>query len=201
MAPPVNIGLYMESLCPDCVDFTLGQLEKAEKEVGTIMKITFYPFGNTKITRQSPYNYEYVCQHGPVECRGNILETCALNYITDEPSKFTFIHCMEYFISKESEKPSNIDNIALKCAKSIKFDERILMSCANSTAGNVLEYYVGTETAKLRPKHEFVPWVTVNGIHTDKIQHDATENLTKLVCDTYLGPDKPQICFNQKYGK
>ena len=41
------------------------------------------------------------------------------------------------------------------------------------------------QTLALNPAHQYVPWITINGKHTDDIQDKATSNLLKLVCDTY----------------
>ena len=33
--------------------------------------------------------------------------------------------------------------------------------------------------------HKYVPWVTVNGIHTEDIQSKAQDDLVGLICSTY----------------
>ena len=43
-----------------------------------------WPYGNAKETKAVfKDEYKFTCQHGPNECLGNILEACALFYITD----------------------------------------------------------------------------------------------------------------------
>ena len=51
------------------------------------------------------------------------------------------------------------------------------------------------ETMVLDPPHYYVPWITLNGTHTEEIQSKATTNLLKLVCDTYP-LHKPKECEN-----
>ena len=53
---------------------------------------------------------------------------------------------------------------------------------------------MGLLTEALSPAHTYVPWVTVNGVHTEDIQTKAQDDLIKLVCDTYSGESKPEAC-------
>ena len=53
--------------------------------------------------------------------------------------------------------------------------------------GNLYEHNMALLTEALKPKHKYVPWITVNGIHTEEINDEATEDLLKLVCKTYTG--------------
>jgi interferon gamma-inducible protein 30 len=55
----------------------------------------------------------------------------------------------------------------------------------NSKLGNQLQHAYAVQTDSLQPKHTYVPWVTVNGIHTEDIENRALENLVKLICQTY----------------
>ncbi len=67
----------------------------------------------------------------------------------------------------------------------MKLDFSELSQCANSEDGIAIEYFMGGQTVNLSPPHTFVPWVTIDGQHTDTIQTKATTNLLRLVCDTY----------------
>jgi interferon gamma-inducible protein 30 len=49
-------------------------------------------------------------------------------------------------------------------------------------------------TNALQPPHQYVPWVTLNGVHTAEIQSKAENNLIQLICDTYQGSPKPEAC-------
>ncbi len=53
-------------------------------------------------------------------------------------------------------------------------------------------------TDNLNPSHTYVPWVTVNGVHTEEIQNQAQDNLVKLICNTYPDMIKPQACGTQQ---
>ena len=51
--------------------------------------------------------------------------------------------------------------------------------------GVAIEYLMAGQTLALDPPHNWVPWITINGQHTDEIQDKATTNLLQLVCETY----------------
>ena len=59
---------------------------------------------------------------------------------------------------------------------------------------------MAVKTNALKPQHQYVPWVTLNGKHTEKLQREAENNLLKLVCKYYTGP-KPSACEQQQIGR
>jgi len=64
-----------------------------------------------------------------------------------------------------------------------------------NSKGNELQHKMGMLTEALSPAHTYVPWVTVNGVHTEEIQAQAQDNLIKLICDTYSNAAKPVACY------
>lgn len=82
---------------------------------------------------------------------------------------------------------------AVQCAQKAGLNMMKILECATSPEGNKLEHDMAVKTDKLNPAHQYVPWFTVNGIHTEEIQNQAQEDLLKLICDTYQGP-KPEAC-------
>ena len=72
-----------------------------------------------------------------------------------------------------------------KCTKKLNLDYNVLTECANSLEGVAIEYLMAGQTLALDPPHNWVPWITINGQHTDEIQDKATTNLLQLVCETY----------------
>lgn len=58
-------------------------------------------------------------------------------------------------------------------------------ACTNSQLGNQLQHIYAVQTENLQPAHKYVPWVTVNGKHTETMEHEAERDLIKLICKTY----------------
>ena len=51
--------------------------------------------------------------------------------------------------------------------------------------GNILEHAIGAKTESLDPPHNYVPWIVVDGEHSDKVQQAAMDNLLDLICQLY----------------
>lgn len=192
-APLVNFDLYYESLCPDCQQFIVSQLYPTFTKVGAIMNLTLVPYGNANEKKQGSL-WKFECQHGEQECIGNLLETCAIHVMSGNMVKvMPFINCME-----------SSRHLPMKAAKTcagkhgVPLDE--VLNCYNSTEGNQLEHEMALRTDALRPPHQYVPWVVLNGVHTEKINKEAMENLLKLICETYTGP-KPSACVKPEKEK
>ncbi len=75
--------------------------------------------------------------------------------------------------------------VATKCAAKAQIDFSKIDACTQSKLGNQLQHAYAAQTESLQPPHQYVPWVTVNGIHTEDIERDAEKNLIKLICKTY----------------
>lgn len=193
-AGPVNLTLYYESLCPDCKRFFATQLYQTWKAVGTkVLNLTLVPYGNARETEDKG-TWVFECQHGKEECVGNIIETCSINILKDINVYFDFIYCME-------GKTSMPEVAAKECAfgMGIESDLPAIMTCANGAQGNMLEHQMALMTDALNPPHQYVPWVTINGVHTEKMERMAEEDLLSLVCETYKGIP-PKVCL-QDYNK
>ena len=72
-----------------------------------------------------------------------------------------------------------------QCARQHQIDYFSIMNCVNGQEGSKLQHQMALMTKALNPPHEYVPWVTLNGIHTEQIQLEAQNHLLKLICDTY----------------
>lgn len=185
-AEPVNFTLYYESLCNGCRDFIKDQLFHTYMALGeSVMNLTLVPYGNAKERKTIFGHWKFNCQHGREECVGNVIETCALNMEKNKSVSFQFIHCMEGI----GEYP----NAAKKCAPKFNINYDTLMTCANGDQGAELEHIMAVKTGALDPPHKYVPWVTLNGVHTEEIENKAMTDLMSLICETYKGP-KPHAC-------
>ena len=79
---PVALELYYESLCPYCQDFIKTQLTPTWDTLRDTGIFTFkmFPYGNAYTTDDDGDGiWEFDCQHGNEECRGNIWEICLID--------------------------------------------------------------------------------------------------------------------------
>lgn len=190
-ASPVSIGLYYEILCGGCRDFIRDQLYPTYLKVGDIMSVTLVPYGNAE-ERWDGTQWKYMCQHGPAECVGNAIESCAISILNKTSAYLPFIHCLELNVG------SSPISTAEQCASQLGIDFEAIDKCQSGPLGNKLEHEMALKTNALQPRHDYVPWITMNGKHTEKIQEDATFQLLQLVCDNYMGT-KPDACHERPF--
>ncbi|KAF0047117.1 hypothetical protein F2P81_000750 [Scophthalmus maximus] len=76
-----------------------------------------------------------------------------------------------------------------------------VMSCVNGNLGNQLMHLNAMKTKALNPPHKYVPWVTINGEHTEDLQDKAMSSLFELVCNLYKGPKPPACGEGQRHYK
>merc|ERR1719427_384529 len=185
---PVQVDLYYESLCPYCRQFITEQLYPTWNKLYNtrIFNVSIVPYGNAQEKQVSPDKYEYECQHGPDECTLNLVENCVMKHTGDAIEKyFPVINCIE-----SSDQPIADSK---KCVEKAGLKWKTIEKCVNGSEGNMLIHKAAMKTSALNPPHKYVPWIVVNGAHSDDMQQDAQSDLLKFVCDTYTG-DKPSEC-------
>lgn len=180
---PVHVALYYESLCPGCRGFLCGMLFPTWIMLADIMDVSLVPYGNAQ-ERFDGKKYIFECQHGEEECLGNMIEACLMNITENAPS---IIFCME--------SSANVIKSAQACTNiyqpDLNFDD--VMSCVKGDHGNQLMHQNALKTKALNPPHQYVPWITINGVHTEDLQNKAMSSLYTLVCSMYKGT-KPDAC-------
>lgn len=183
-AEPVKIEVYSESLCPDCRGYITNMLYPSAVLLGDIMDLTVIPYGNAHENFDGQ-KYVFTCQHGEPECLGNIIQACLLNLT--QTSAFKTIFCME--------AATDVLKAVKPCVElfSPQLSYEKLWSCVKGDLGNQLMHQNALKTKALQPTHTFVPWITVNGIHTEDLQSKAMSSLISLVCSMYKGT-KPDVC-------
>lgn len=183
-APPVNVSLYYESLCPGCRNLIKTQIYptyQVLKSTG-ILNIFLHPFGNA-VEYKNGTKWIFTCQHGEEECLINLVETCALHLLTP-PKRMPFIHCIE-------ESPSLYNGRV--CAEDLDIKWAPIEKCYKGSQGNYFQHEEALQTKSLNPPHKFVPWITVNGVHTEELQNAISDDMLKFVCNAYTGL-KPDAC-------
>ena len=100
------------------------------------------------------------------------------------------VHCKE-----SSNITDNVRTVAVNCASEFGLATDVILSCVNITLGNQLQHKNAALTEALSPPHQYTPWVTLNGVHTEDIEDKALSNLVSLICDSYT----VNVCFWPEY--
>ncbi|KAL4347925.1 hypothetical protein GQ457_17G006210 [Hibiscus cannabinus] len=167
----VNLSLYYESLCPYCRSFIVSQLVKVfNTDLLNIINLRLVPWGNAQYVEP---NKTIICQHGEDECYLNTIHACAINIWPDPRKHFNFIYCVENqgLHVNDNQHSNGADAVWKACSAASGMDQKLINNCYDSGYGRKASFYYlelnlllryATETDNLRPKHLFVPWVTVN---------------------------------------
>jgi len=188
---PVLVELYYESFCPGCRHFITTMLYPTFDKLrdAGIMKVAIYPYGNAHESKNPDGSWKFDCQHGEKECLGNILEVCIMQQLNwDSDLYLPVISCME-----GADNPISSARGCVSALSSVNYEA--VKKCAAGKEGNKLEHSMGAKTESLDPPHKYVPWIVVNGEHTDDLQEKAQTDLLGLVCTLYQG-QKPAECSN-----
>ena len=89
-----------------------------------------------------------------------------------------FVHCTE-------STRGDVKTVAIQCAEQTKIDYSKVDACTKSKLGNQLQHAYAVQTENLQPAHKYVPWITINGKHTEEMEKEAENNLIKLICSSY----------------
>ncbi|MGH0160868.1 UNVERIFIED_CONTAM: hypothetical protein FKN15_040160 [Acipenser sinensis] len=187
---PVQVSLYYESLCPGCRGFLVMQLFPTWILLMDIMNVTLVPYGNAQ-EKFDGKQWQFTCQHGEEECLGNMIETCIMDSLGDADKYFPVLFCME-----SSQDVIKSGEACLKLYEPTVQWESI-MTCVKGDQGNKLMHANAQLTDALNPAHQYVPWVTLNGEHTDAMQDKAMSSLFNLVCSTYKPQPASRSCFSK----
>ena len=181
-----KIQVYIESLCPDCINFITKSFKDFYDEVKkpNLVDIEFIPFGNAhEVYNTSTQKYDFTCQHGDNECYGNLVETCAINILGRVKSYGTIL-CIETNIARFQK---NFDDTLEYCLSNDQENLKEIKECISSDLGNFYEHQMAQKTD---PGHLWVPWVVVDGYHDENIENEIIESLINYVC----GDDKTK-CY------
>jgi len=162
-------------------------------EVAAAVSLNLVPYGNTKKSGNT-----FTCQHGPDECLSDLYYLCTMDHLggvgTDEASKaiFPFVLCLESHEGNPSFAASCFESTLAKNA-SFTWADDILTGCAKDPARALAVQSAG---AAATPKHDYVPWVLLQG----KVL-DNPDPLQELICEELakqetLETPLPPACAN-----
>ncbi|NXN11027.1 GILT reductase, partial [Indicator maculatus] len=206
-ASPVELTLFYESLCPACRSFLVQQLFTTWLLLpAEALSITLVPYGNAE-ERNVSGKWQFQCQHGPEECLGNMIETCLMHEAKNFSSYFPVIFCLESGSSVtknlEAVRPPSPSLVLLTslCPPDLllspllswqclqvyapQLDTSRIAACVQGDTGAALMHHNAQLTQALDPPHQYVPWVVINGKHTDELQEQAQASLLGLICRLY----------------
>ncbi|CAN7944532.1 unnamed protein product, partial [Ixodes hexagonus] len=185
----VKVRLFYESHCPYSQRFITDQLWPTYQKLGKSMKVRLVPFGlatkNETTRKDTKRVIEIKCHHGTKECLANMIQTCAIAMTRPVYRSLEFISCMS-----ASKSPYDV---AQTCAKSVGVKWKVVDRCVKSKLGTLLFYKMGQKTWAIAPRIVYVPYIEIDGQHSETLQEQATSNLLKLVCSR-LGSKKPLAC-------
>ncbi|RVE46987.1 hypothetical protein evm_008371 [Chilo suppressalis] len=166
------LSVYYESKCPDSRDFVLNQLMPTMKMLPNNIILQLVPFGKAKSIEQGYRGFE--CQHGPSECLGNIIQSCALNLMRSK----TDLKKAEYVACEMKSLASTRGD--LTCVQQANLDPEMVNQCIESGEGAELQLDAEFLTGLISPK--FIPTVTIDGIFNQQIQDHSQIDLTGTLC-------------------
>ncbi|XP_065351021.1 GILT-like protein 1 [Cloeon dipterum] len=184
----VKVSVYYESLCPDSIAFIRDQYHSTYQQLGSSsITVDFLPYGKATHTQDGNGNWNFDCQHGPEECRGNKVQACGLKYITNPDLQEAYVHC----VMTSSYPP----DAGQSCATSVGgvSDYSAISSCISSAEGDNALVAYGDRTHALGSILSFVPTIIYDDVFNQSEQNESLYNFLGVVC-RHLSSPKPSAC-------
>merc|ERR1711953_238894 len=181
-APSVKLSVYYESLCGDSIRFITTQLFPAWQHFADdqTLQLDLVPFGKADFAANGQ-TWDFECQHGPEECRGNKVQACILDKVKDPQEYVPLITCL-----MDSEFPPDAAGECIADLGTESVTAKEVEECMMSDMGSSLLYANGLRTKSLDPTLTFVPWQLFNDVYTERSQAGGLNNLTKEICCNFL---------------
>ncbi|KAJ8922473.1 hypothetical protein NQ315_007501 [Exocentrus adspersus] len=128
----LNINVLFESLCPDSLKFIREQLYPNWKDLAPYVNLKLVPFGKSASLEDGTF----ICQHGPQECKGNRIMSCALQTITDQNLQVEYVNCFMDVFKKGRNDPEEFGQL---CSAQYGVDLNEMIKCYSSEEGTILQ--------------------------------------------------------------
>ena len=180
-----KITIYMESLCPYCIEFITTSVKEFYTKVTkpNLAYIEIIPYGNAKETYDlTTKKYSFTCQHGDNECYGNLISTCSLNVLGRIKGQLNIICLLENIYDFNR----NFDTTLEHCLSSEPDLLQEIKDCVSSDMGNIYQHQMAQKTGD----HLGVPWILVDGVYDE----DTNDKIWTSLIDYLCGDDKSK-CY------
>ena len=181
-----NITIYMESLCPYCIELLTTSIKEFYIKVTkpNVANIEIIPYGNAKESYDpSTKKYIFTCQHGDNECYGNLISTCSLNVLGSVEGQLNIICLLENINNFKKDFDLTLEY----CLSSKPQILQEIKDCVESDMGNIYQHQMAQKTGD----HLGVPWILVDGVYDEDINDQIWDSLINYLC----GDDKSK-CFD-----
>ncbi|KAJ7412303.1 gamma-interferon-inducible lysosomal thiol reductase [Willisornis vidua] len=118
-------------------------------------------------------------------------QACLMHEAKDFSTYFPVIFCLE----SGTSVTKNLEACLQVYAPDL--DRSRIATCVQGDTGMALMHQNAQLTEALDPPHQYVPWIVINGKHTDELQAQAENSLLGLICHLYQG-EKPEACGGSK---
>ncbi|XP_018579492.1 GILT-like protein 1 [Anoplophora glabripennis] len=170
----LNVEILFESLCPDSLRFIREQLHPHLKELAPYVNLKLVPFGKSASLEDGT---QFICQHGPQECKGNRIMSCALERISDQTLQVDYVNCFMTIFKRGKHNPEEFGQL---CAMQSGLDINDVMKCYNTNEGTIHQLRAEDDTVRILPK--FIPTVLYNGEFVQQLQDESLLDFKGVVC-------------------
>ena len=174
-----QIDILVESLCPDSIGFIGNSFTKFFNATNSsqLANVTFHFYGNAHQSFNGT-SWNFSCQHGANECYGNLIETCVTKNFPKNQSH-PFLICLEKYIRAFA---ANFPKATNYCLTNTTINSTLVWNCVNSDMGNRLQNEVANFTESVNPRHNYVPWVIVDGVHDLYVEDAILNDMLGYLC-------------------
>nr|XP_049700324.1 gamma-interferon-inducible lysosomal thiol reductase [Helicoverpa armigera] len=167
----VLVTVYYESKCPDSRYFVRDQLQPAVNLLHKYIRLKLVPFGKAHSIDRGRNGFK--CQHGPSECAGNMVQSCALDLMQErnDVEKVSYVNC-----EMQTEAGTRND---MRCVVDAGLRPSDVQDCIRSR-GRSLQLEAEYLTNQIRPR--FIPTTTLNGVFKQIDQDSSLRDLTATLC-------------------
>ncbi|XP_062564312.1 GILT-like protein 1 [Armigeres subalbatus] len=164
----VKVTVFYEHLCPDSIRWVSNQLAPNYDALRNYIDLEFIPFGKaTSINGGESFE----CQHGPLECEGNRIQSCVLDRLPQQDAQVSFVTCQMNFAA---------DPRGWECTFRSGVDLVSTQNCVEGIQGVQLQLEAERRTQQI--PLTFVPSFSFNDQFDSELNDLAFQNFPAALC-------------------